>query len=415
VAKTLARPRAKGAVSLDLYQSLYSIDNMRAAFWQVKKNRGGPGIDGVTIKMFEDDLERNLLQFYEELPNGTYAPQPVKRILIHEPSGKKRPLGIPSVRDRVVQAALLQVLGPVFEPHFSEHSYGFRPGRGPKDAVKHVIRLLEAGYLHVLDADIASFFDTIPPKPLLGLIERRCCDANIIRLIEAFLAAGYLEHGKRWSQELGTPQGAVISPLLANIYLNPLDHLANAKEFEMVRYADDFVIPCRTREEAERALEVIDRWLHGVGLSLNQDKTGIINASHVQGFNFLGYHITQDELAPREEKLAQAKEKIWEKTRRSRKETLGEIVDDLNRYLCGWYQHFSLSTNLEPFVGLDEYVKARLGPRMRRPGVRNWLKKPQSHKLRLFAMAECHWTGKTVYTPLREIAPWFVHEHHLSG
>lgn len=237
----------KGGKWFSLIDKVYAPVTLRRAFERVKANRGAPGVDHQTIKRFEARLEENLSRLSQELKGGTYQPRAIRREYIPKPgSSEKRPLGIPTVRDRVAQAALRMVLEPIFERDFAEESYGFRPGRGCKDALRRVNELLEEGYTWVVDADLKSYFDTIPHESLLELMGMKVSDGRVLDLIEAYLNQEVMETMKRWIPERGTPQGSVISPLLSNIYLDPLDHLMASGEGVMVRYADDFVILCRS-------------------------------------------------------------------------------------------------------------------------------------------------------------------------
>ena len=303
-----------------------SLDNLRRAFRRVQKNKGAPGIDGVTIQEFGLFLNDNLTTLAEELKSGQYQPQPVERKWIPKPgSQERRPLGIPTVRDRVVQAAVLQVIEPIFEACFADNSYGFRPGRGAKDALRIVDGLLQTGYVHVVDADIKAFFDTIPHEPLLELVRLRVHDERVIRLIRAFLEAGVMEdEALLYLPEEGTPQGGVISPLLANVYLDPLDHHMARQGYEMVRYADDFVILSHSRNEAEAALDMVKKWMAAAGLTLHPSKTKIVDVSEPgDGFEFLGYHFDQDRRSPREKSVEKLRESVKAKTTRPRRDRPG--------------------------------------------------------------------------------------------
>jgi len=237
----------KGGVWYSLMDKVHPERVLRAAYFRVAANKGAAGVDHVTVTMFEDRLEENLKDLSDALRTGTYRPQAIRRHWIPKPgSQEKRPLGIPTVRDRVVQTALRQVLEPIYERDFATHSYGFRPGKGCKDALRRVDELLKGGYTHVVDADLKSYFDTIPHDRLLALVAKKVSDGKVLNLIDAFLHQGVLDGLDEWTPEQGTPQGAVISPLLSNIYLDPLDHLMAESGFAMVRYADDFVILCRS-------------------------------------------------------------------------------------------------------------------------------------------------------------------------
>ena len=234
-----------------LIDKVYALPNLRYAFARVKANDGAAGVDHVTVKQFERHLEENLEKLSQALKDGSYRPQAIRRVWIPKPGSKeKRALGIPTVRDRVVQAALRAVLEPIFERDFAAQSCGFRPGRGCKDALRRVDRLLKAGHTWIVDADLKSYFDTIPHEPLLERVKTKIADGRVLNLLAAFLKQGVLEEMREWTPEEGTPQGGVISPLLSNLYLDPLDHAMAEAGIEMVRYADDFVILCRTEEEA---------------------------------------------------------------------------------------------------------------------------------------------------------------------
>jgi RNA-directed DNA polymerase len=268
--------------------------NLQAAFWAVWRNEGAPGVDGQTVSQFDAEQEAELAKLGEELRNKRYRRQPARRVWIPKPgSTEKRPLGIPAVRDRTVEAALKNVLEPIFERDFAEHSYGFRPGRGCREAVKRVEELLEQKRTWCVELDFKSYFDTIPHERLLELVKQRVVDGSVLALLKQCLKAGVLEELKGWKPtECGTPQGAVISPMLANLYLNPLDHQMVKKGWEMVRYADDLVVLCRTREEAEQVLADLRHWSEQAGLTLHPTKTRIVNAQS-EGFDFLGWHLAE--------------------------------------------------------------------------------------------------------------------------
>ena len=264
---------------------------LEGAWAKVRSNAGACGVDGITVEQFQKDSQKSLLELREHLKNGSYQPKFVKRVWIPKPgSAEKRPLGIPTVRDRVVQTALKMVVEPIFEREFALHSYGFRPGRGCKDALRQVDQLLESGCRHVVDADIQGYFDAIDHQRLMARVEERISDGRVLKLIEQMLKQGILDGLQQWNPEEGTPQGAVISPLLANLYLNPLDWLMQASGLQMVRYADDFVVLCRTRQEAEEALRKIEQWMTEAGLTLHPQKTRLVDMNQEKAcFEFLGY------------------------------------------------------------------------------------------------------------------------------
>jgi RNA-directed DNA polymerase len=349
----------KGGRWFSLIDKVHPVRTLRAAHQQVAANQGAAGVDRVTIAMFQERLDQNLSNLSEELRKGTYQPQSIRRHYIPKPgSQEKRPLGIPTVRDRVAQTALRMVLEPIFERGFAEHSYGFRPHRGCKDALRRVEELLKAGYTFIVDADLKSYFDTIPHDRLLALVGEKVSDGKILTLIEAYLKQGVLDGLREWAPEMGSPQGAVVSPLLSNIYLNPLDHLMAQEGFEMVRYADDFVILCRSPEEASRALEVVQRWTAVAGLTLDPTKTGIVNAKE-GGFDFLGYRFENGSRRPRAKSLTKVKDAIRAKTKRTSGESLRQIIAKLNETLRGWFEYFKHSHRWT-FPRLDQWIRMRL-------------------------------------------------------
>jgi len=264
------------------------------------------------------------------------------------------------VRDRVVQAALRHVLEPIFETGFAEQSYGFRPGRGAKDALRRVDSLLKAGHDWVVDADLKSYFDTIPHDRLLALVKARVADGRVLALVESFLRAGVLEENEGWQPtERGTPQGGVISPLLANLYLDPFDHIMVRAGWEMVRYADDFVICCRSEAEAQAALAEVREWVAQAGLVLHPEKTRIVDMREPGGFDFLGYHFERGLKWPRAKSLMKLKERVRAKTPRLSGSSLSDIITDVNRTLRGWFGYFQHS-RASVFRNVDGYVRRRL-------------------------------------------------------
>lgn len=342
-----------------LIDKVYAGANLRAAFKRVAANKGAAGVDHVTIRAFARHLEDNLCRLERALGERSYRPQAVRRVWIPKPGRKvKRPLGIPTVRDRVVQAALRQVLEPIFERDFAKHSYGFRPGRGCRDALRRVDALVKAGYRYAVDADLESYFDTIPHDRLLACIGEKVSDGGVISLIEKFLKQGVLDGLREWTPTHGSPQGAVISPLLSNVYLDPLDHLMKERGFQMVRYADDFVVMCRTREEAEAALAMVQAWVAGAGLTLHPQKTGIVDID-TDGVDFLGYHFRGKTRWPRKQSVVKLKDAIRAKTCRNNGHSLSYIIADVNRTLRGWFGYFKYS-HWTSFKNLDGWTRMRL-------------------------------------------------------
>lgn len=349
----------KGGCWFSLIDKVYSQRCLFAAACQVEANKGAAGVDHVSVQTFGERREEEVARLSEQLRQGAYRPQRVRRVHIPKPGSKEtRPLGIPTVRDRVVQAAVVKVIGPIFERDFAEQSYGFRPGRGCKDALRRVDQLLQAGYTFVVDADLKSYFDTIPHDRLLARLRTKIGDGRVLSLIESFLQAGILDGTEEWTPEAGAPQGAVLSPLLSNVYLDPLDHLLAGWGIEMVRYADDFVILCRTAEEAGRALELVRQWTADNGLTLHPAKTKIVDAQ-AEGFDFLGYRFARNHWGPREKSLQKLKDTLRSKTRRHSGQSLPCIIADVNLTLRGWFEYFKHS-RFWYFRKLDGWLRQRL-------------------------------------------------------
>jgi RNA-directed DNA polymerase len=350
----------KGGVWFSLMDKVSALRTLRAAWQHVKANDGAGGVDHVTVAMYERDLDPNLVQVAQQLRDGTYRPQPVRRTWIDKPgSREKRPLGIPTVRDRIVQTAMRLVLEPIFERHFAAQSYGFRPGRGCKDALRHVDRLLSTGYTWVVDVDLRRYFDSIPHQPLVARVRTQVADGRVLALLEQFLTQGVMDGLAAWTPEEGTPQGAVVSPLLANIYLDPLDHAMVEAGFELVRYADDFVVLCRTEASAQQALARITAWTQAAGLSVHPQKTRLVDTTEPGGFDFLGYHFVRGTRWPRRKSLAKLKARMRDKTPRTRGESLVVIIADVNRTLRGWFEYFKHS-HRATFPRIDGWMRMRL-------------------------------------------------------
>jgi RNA-directed DNA polymerase len=350
----------KGGRWFSLIDKVYMLANLRAGFTKVRANRGAAGVDHQTIEMFEAHLEENLEKLSRWLREGSYRPQAIKRHWIPKPGSKeKRPLGIPTVRDRVVQAALLSVLEPIFERDFAEQSYGFRPNRGCKDALRRVEELLKRGYTWVVDADLKSYFDTIPHEGLMERVEEKVSDGGVIALLKGYLKQEVMDAMNHWTPEGGTPQGAIVSPMLSNIYLDPLDHEMTRRGIEMVRYADDFVIMCRSQVEAEEALELVRQWTAKASLQLHPDKTRIMDATQKGGFDFLGYHFERNMKWPRKKSLRKFKDAIRAKTKRTNGKSLQTIIEDVNQSVKGWFEYFKHS-HKTIFAPVDKWIRMRL-------------------------------------------------------
>lgn len=350
----------RGGKWFSLIDKVYALPNLRVAFQKVKVNKGTAGVDRQTIEMFEHHLEENLEKLSRSLKGGSYRPQAIRRVWIDKLGSKeKRPLGIPTVRDRVVQAALLNVLEPIFEREFAEQSYGFRPNRGCKDALRRVTELLRDGNIWVVDADLQSYFDTIPHGPMIGQVGEKISDGKVIEILEAYMKQDIMDGMRRWNPEEGTPQGAILSPLLSNIYLDPLDKEMARQGFQMVRYADDFVILCPSQAEAARALEAVRTWTAQAGLKLHPDKTRIVNAAEPGGFDFLGYHFERGMKWPRQKSVDKLKSTIRRKTHRTNGASLPDIITNINQTLVGWFAYFKHG-HRTTYPNLDKWIRMRL-------------------------------------------------------
>ena len=371
----------KGGKWYSLMDKVYAESTLQAAWARVKANKGAAGIDRVSIDRFNEHFERYLKELRQSLMAETFQPFPVKRVYIPKNDGRKRPLGIPAVKDRVVQTALKMAMEPIFEHEFMPTSYGFRPGRGCKDALREVDGLIKAGYTWVVDADLSSYFDTIPHDALMQRLLERVTDGKMLALIQKFLEQDVIDGLERWIPTAGTPQGAVLSPLLANIYLHPMDKLLAEKKLRMVRYADDFVILCQSQKEAEFAFQLVREWTEANGLSLHPEKTQMGNCLEPgQGFEFLGYKFEAGRRWVRKKSQKALRDKVRQKTRRNHGDSMDEIIKSLNPMLRGWFEYFK-HAHRTTYRGVDGFVRRRLRAILRnRDGKRGWGKCIQASK-----------------------------------
>jgi RNA-directed DNA polymerase len=363
----------KGGKWFSLIDKVSRLRTLEIAWQKVAANRGSAGVDGQSVKRFGHRSRQYLQELSDALKSGSYRPQPVKRVEIPKGPGKTRPLGIPVVKDRIVQTALKMVIEPIFEKEFEESSFGFRPQRGCKDALREADRLIKKGFTHVVDADLASYFDTIPHEALMASVQQRISDGRILELIHGYLKQDVISDLKRWTPVGGTPQGAVISPLLANLYLHPLDRLMHEKGYHMIRYADDFVVMCPNMETAQGALAEIEAWVAQNGLSLHPDKTHVGDCSVPgQGFEFLGYRFEAGKRWVRKKSLKALRERVRARTKRTRGDSLEHIIESVNPMLRGWFVYFK-HANPYVFKSMDGYVRRRLRAILRkqqkRPGM----------------------------------------------
>lgn len=351
----------KGSKWFSLIDKVYREATLEKALQAVVSNGGAAGVDGESTQRLKAQAADVVSSLARQLSEDRYEPKPVKRVWIDKlGSADKRPLGIPATRDRVVQTALVYVLEPIWEREFAKHSYGFRPGHSAQQAIARVEGLLKEGYTWVVDADLKGYFDTIPQDKLMAAVAEKIADSRVLRLVEKFLQQGVMETGKGWTPtEKGTPQGAVLSPLLANLYLNPLDHLMANTGRQMTRYADDFVIQCRSEAEAQEALEAVRQWVARAGLTLHPDKTRIVDASQPGGFEFLGWHFERGWKWPREKSVKRFREVLRLDTPRNHGESMMEIIHGLNRRLRGWGRYFA-GGNGNIYSALDGWIRMRL-------------------------------------------------------
>lgn len=379
----------KGNKWFSLIDKVYRRQTLRSAWEQVRLNAGAAGIDGQSVERFEADAQRYLEELSIALKAGHYRPQAVRRVGIPKGRGQTRPLGIPTVKDRVVQTALKRVIEPIFEKEFLPMSYGFRPQRGCKDALREVDGLLKAGYTHVVDADLKSYFDSLSHERLLARVGERISDSGVLTLISAWLKQEVVKDMACWTPLSGTPQGSPISPLLANVYLHPLDVHMSERGYRMVRYADDFVILCRTGAQARAALEEVRSWVNAEELTLHPDKTHVGDCTIPgQGFEFLGYRFEAGRREVRKKSLTSLKDKIRGKTRRTRGVSIQQIIAELNPVLRGWFGYFKHAQRWT-FRRLDGFIRRRLRALLRkqdkRPGLGQCLADHRQWPNRFFA------------------------------
>ncbi|MFK4444196.1 RNA-directed DNA polymerase [Caballeronia udeis] len=381
-----------------LVDKVYKRKNLEMAWLRVKRNAGAGGVDGQSLADFERRLEEQLDRLHTELRDGKYQAQPVLQQLIPKSGqpGKYRPLGIPNIYDRVCQQALLNRLEPIFEPVFDEASFGYRRGRSTKDALRKIWKELAEGYEWIVDADLKNFFGTVEHEKLLALVGQRVSDSRVLRLIEQMLKAGCIAEGKRLETEQGTPQGGVVSPILSNILLTPFDGEMRRRGYRLTRYADDWVVTCRTRKEAYQALEQAKKILMELGVILNESKTHIVHVS--RGFEFLGYKIKRGSrrLAlpsskirsgtregdlyayPREKSLQHFKDQIRKRTRRKAPVDTQGLIAEINPVIRGWGLYFCKAHIRKLFARLDRWILRRIwSHRFKRWRCRGWKQLPE--------------------------------------
>jgi RNA-directed DNA polymerase len=361
----------KGGKWYSLIDKVHAPATLAAAFAKVEANAGAAGVDGQSVERFAAHAGANLAELSRELREGTYRPAAIRRVEIPKAGGGKRPLGIPTVKDRVAQTAVKFTLEPILEAVFHPRSFGFRPGRGAKDALREVDRLVKSGCCYVVDADLKSYFDTIPHDRLMARLEGLVSDGRLLDLVRGWLEQDIMGECGSWKPTGGTPQGGVISPLLANLYLHPLDILMAERGLEMVRYADDFVILCRDMAQAQGALETVRAFVTENGLILHPDKTHIGDCRiEGQGFEFLGFRFEAGRRYVRKKSVLSLRQRIRERTRRTSGVSLEQTIASLNPMLKGWFEYFKHATH--GLKDVDAFIRRRLRAMLRkqdkRPG-----------------------------------------------
>jgi group II intron reverse transcriptase/maturase len=343
-----------------LIDKVYHWENLYRAWRRVRRNKGVHGLDRVTIRNFEADWEKHLREIQRKLMEQRYVPTPVRRVYIPKPAdpNKRRPLGIPIVADRIVQQAFFQVVDPLFDGAMSDRSFGYRKGRKAHHAIAALISDAKQGYRFVLDADIASFFDEIDHDVVMSCVRARIADGRVLDLFEAFLKAGVSDDGEVSVPDKGVPQGGVISPWLSNLVLDHLDKAIEREGWRHARFADDFVVLCRSREEAQRALTVVKEVLGTLKLSLHETKTRLTDCE--QGFEFLGFHFRHYRLGIRESSLERFKDRVRSLTRRQQGRNVDAVLADLNPVLRGWAGYFGVAEVSLTFRYLDSWIRMRM-------------------------------------------------------
>lgn len=344
-----------------LIDKVYNLPNLLESWYEVKQNKGAQGVDKETLEEFAQNLNQNLKELHRLLRQKRYRPSAVRRVLIPKPnSNQLRPLGIPTVRDRVVQQAVKRVIEPIFEAKFKDLSYGYRPNRRAHQAIQKCKEYINSGYRWVVDADINSFFDTVNHKLLMQALKEEIADGTLLELIERFLKAGVMKQGRLTATYEGVPQGGVISPLLANVYLHYFDEVMGSRGYRLVRYCDDFVIFTKLKRKGERALEVSKQILEGkLLLRLNSQKTRIVD-SYWEGFEFLGCLFKAGYIRPKEQSISSFKDRVRYLTRRQQPKKLKMVIARLNPVIRGWGNYFKHGNVKKRYQGLDEWIRMRL-------------------------------------------------------
>jgi group II intron reverse transcriptase/maturase len=386
----------------DLLEQMLQRENLRRAYKRVKQNKGAPGVDGVTVEQLQDHLWQHWDTVKNQLLTGTYQPMPVKRVEIPKPGGGVRLLGIPTVMDRLIQQALLQAMTPIFDPEFSESSFGFRPGKRAHDAVKRAQEYIREGYRWVVDMDLEKFFDRVNHDILIARVARKVKDKRVLKLIRAYLNAGVMEHGVTRGTEEGTPQGGPLSPLLANILLADLDKELTRRGHCFIRYADDSNIFVKSKRAGERVMESVTCFVEGkLKLKVNRDKSAVDRPwkRKFLGFSFLANRETSIRLAPKT--VERFKDHIRELTSRSKPVPMEKRIEQLNRFLIGWIGYFKLASAKGHCEAFDGWIRRRL----RMCLWKQW-KRSKTRWRNLRALGVPEWAARMMANSRR--GPWFM-------
>lgn len=356
----------------NLFNQIHSRINLTVSWLQVKKNKGAAGVDFQTIQKAQNKIEHILEMLEQRIKKGTYKTKPVKRVYIPKANNKQRPIGIPTVQDRIVQQAVRNIIEPIIDPMFEDFSYGFRPGKSAKQALAKIEELLHQKQRWIIQVDLESFFDTIPHELIIEKLQKHIKEKKVIKLIQGFLKSGIMKESIKHQSTTGTPQGGVISPLLANLVLDELDKYTKSQGIKMVRYADDFIVLTKTKRQAEHVRKGIIKKLEQLKLKVNQEKTRISHVS--EEFNFLGYtfgggeyhkgdggtKVTPVYKRPSSKAIKRLKDKIRILTRRQQPRNIVMIKEQLNPVIRGWYNYFKHGKNTRRFKDLDGWYRMRL-------------------------------------------------------
>ena len=349
----------------ELLERILDRDNLNSAYKRVKANKGAPGVDGMTVEEALPWLKEHGKELTESIRQGKYKPDPVRRKEIPKPDGGVRKLGIPSVKDRVVQQAIAQRLMPIYEPLFAEGSYGYRPGRSAQDAIYKIRGYAEDGYEWAVLLDLSKYFDTLNHEKLLNLLRKEVKDERVIQLVKRFLKSGVMENGVVMATEEGSPQGGPLSPLLANIYLNEFDHEYERRGVPVVRYADDIVLLCKSERAAGRLLESSTRYLEGkLKLKVNRDKSHIAKVNATKKFKFLGFAFGKGKdglfIRVHQKSMQKAKDRLKELTRRNQAKNVRQVMAEVKRYMQGWLNYYAIASMKNTLAEWNGWLRRRI-------------------------------------------------------